>query len=88
MYAELLRLRGRLRSRWGVQRVLAGYEGRPFGDAIALRLLGSVHRLVLAGEAPELAAFYPSVGGSWDPVLGWEAFEQVLQSRWLSCGRC
>ena len=61
--------------------VLAGYEDRPFGDAIGLRLLGAVHGLVLAGEAPELAAFYPSVGGSWDPVLGWEAFEQVLQSR-------
>ena len=30
---------------------------------------------------PELAAFYPSVGGTWDPVLGWEAFAQVLESR-------
>jgi len=61
--------------------VLAGYEERSFADAIALRLLASVHGLVLAGEVPELAVFYPSVGGSWDPVLGWEAFEQVLRSR-------
>jgi hypothetical protein len=31
--------------------------------AQALRLLGAVHRLVLEGRAPDLAAFYPSVGG-------------------------
>ncbi|WP_328992470.1 DUF2332 domain-containing protein [Kribbella sp. NBC_01245] len=61
--------------------VLAGHENDPGPSALALRLLGSVHRLVLAGEVPELAAFYPSVGGEWDPVLGWEAFEQVLRSR-------
>ncbi|TDD28793.1 DUF2332 domain-containing protein [Kribbella turkmenica] len=82
MYAELCRLLVDDYEVGGVSTgVLAGYEDRSFGDAIALRLLGSVHRLVLAGQAPELAAFYPSVGGSWDPVLGWEAFEQVLQSR-------
>ncbi|GAB2668746.1 DUF2332 domain-containing protein [Kribbella swartbergensis] len=82
MYADLCRLLVDDYEVGGVSSaVLAGYEDRPFGDAIALRLLGSVHRLVLAGEVPELAAFYPSVGGTWDPVLGWEAFEQVLQSR-------
>lgn len=82
MYAELCRLLVDDYETGGVSTVvLAGYEDRSFGDAVGLRLLGSVHRLVLAGEAPELAAFYPSVGGSWDPVLGWEAFEQVLQSR-------
>ena len=31
--------------------------------AQALRLMGAVHRLVLEGRAPELAAFYPSAGG-------------------------
>lgn len=82
MYAELLRLIVDDYEVGGPSgEVLAGYEGRPFGDAIGLRLLGAVHGLVLAGEAPELAAFYPSVGGVWDPVLGWEAFAQVLESR-------
>jgi hypothetical protein len=80
MYAELLRLIVDDYELGGVStKVLAGYD--PDKLALALPLLGAVHRLVLAGEAPELAAFYPSVGGSWDPVLGWEAFEQVLQSR-------
>lgn len=31
--------------------------------AQALRLMGAVHRMVLDGRAPELAAFYPSAGG-------------------------
>ena len=61
--------------------VLAGFESYPPDALIGLRLLGGVHRLVLSGGAPELAAFYPSVGGEWDSVLGWEAFEQVLGAR-------
>ena len=82
MYAELCRLIVDDYEVGGPSvEVLTGYEDRPFGDAIGLRLLGGVHRLVLAGEVPELAGFYPSVGGSWDPVLGWEAFAQVLESR-------
>ncbi|HEY3559011.1 MAG TPA: DUF2332 domain-containing protein [Kribbella sp.] len=82
MYAELLRLLVDDYEVGGVSvRALEGYENRSFGEAIGLRLLAAVHGLVLSGTAPELAAFYPSVGGAWDPVLGWEAFEQVLQSR-------
>jgi hypothetical protein len=43
--------------------LLEGRSARPIHDAIPLRLLGAVHRLVLEGKAPELAPFYPSVGG-------------------------
>ncbi|HEV3226092.1 MAG TPA: DUF2332 domain-containing protein [Acidimicrobiales bacterium] len=39
----------------------------PVLDALPLRLMGGVHRLVLDGDAPELAAYYPSVGGRFDP---------------------
>lgn len=39
--------------------VLTGHE-RP-GSVLALRFMGAVHRLVLRGDAPELAAYYPSV---------------------------
>ncbi|TCC34360.1 DUF2332 domain-containing protein [Kribbella speibonae] len=82
MYAEVLRLLVDDYEVGGVSvEVLAGYDGRSFGEAIGLRLLAAVHSMVLSGTAPELAAFYPSVGGTWDPVLGWEAFEQVLRSR-------
>jgi hypothetical protein len=50
------------------------------GSALALRLMAAVHRLVLTGAAPELAAYYPSVGG--DPARGdaWPAFHALLES--------
>ncbi len=43
--------------------LLTGRGADPLGSALALRFLGGVHRIVLEGRAPELAAFYPSVGG-------------------------
>ena len=61
--------------------ILDGHENDPGPSALALRLAGSVHRLVLSGQAPELAIFYPSVGGEWDLVAGWTAFENVLRSQ-------
>ena len=36
------------------------------GSALALRFLGAVHRIVLQGQAPQLAACYPSAGGDSD----------------------
>jgi hypothetical protein len=81
MYGELLRLVAEDNELGGqTVPVLRGHEDDPGPSALALRLLGSVHRLVLSGVVPELAAFYPSVGGEWDPVLGWDAFQQVLES--------
>lgn len=49
-------------------KVLQGHERDPFSTALALKFLGGVHRVVLEGRAPELAAFYPSMGG--DPARG------------------
>jgi hypothetical protein len=49
--------------------VLRPHEHEPFGSALPLRFLGSVHRLVLDGRAPQLAAHYPSVGGTPGPSL-------------------
>jgi hypothetical protein len=51
------------RSGGPVWRVLEPYAGDPEGSALALRFMAAVHRLVLRGEAPRLAVFYPSVGG-------------------------
>jgi hypothetical protein len=45
------------------RRVLDGRSDRPVHDAVPLRLLGAVHRIVLEGRAPDLARFYPSAGG-------------------------
>lgn len=44
--------------------LLAGRSQRPVHDAIALRLAGALHRVVLRGDDERLARHYPSVGGS------------------------
>jgi len=41
--------------------------------------MGAVHRLVLEGRAPELARFYPSVGGVTDFNRAWSAFRRLVQ---------
>src|SRR5215469_9690264 len=62
--------------------VLDGHLDDPGRSALALRMMGGVHALVLTGRAPELAAFYPSAGGTADPGTGaelaWPAMRQVL----------
>jgi hypothetical protein len=52
----------------------------PAGQAPALRLLAALHRLVLAGKAPELAAYYPSVGGNAPPEDAWAVAEETLRA--------
>ena len=52
-----------LRAGGATGRVLGGRGEDPFGSALALRFLGAVHRIVLEGRAPDLAAQYPSAGG-------------------------
>ena len=79
MYAALLTsLVADLEAGGPTRRVLEGHEDDPGSSALALRLLGSVHRLVLERRAGELAAFYPSVGGTWDPEDGSAAFLSLL----------
>ena len=57
--------------------LLCPYEARnPRADALALRLMAAVHRLVLSGEALELALHFPSVGGFKGDA--WPAFERLL----------
>jgi hypothetical protein len=57
--------------------VLRGHEHDPGPSALALRLMGAVHRLVLRGDAPQLAAHYPSAGGR--PHGPWPAFLDTLR---------
>jgi len=50
-------------------------------SALGLRLMGSVHRLVLSGEAPALAGTYPSAGGHADRDAAWPAFLAAIEER-------
>jgi hypothetical protein len=62
--------------------LLDGFLDDQLKTALALRLLGGVHAIVLSGRAPELAAFYPSAGGRPERRRGspraWAAFVAVL----------
>jgi len=50
-------------------------------SALPLRFLGAVHRLVLTGEAPALAAHYPSAGGTPGPTLVADFVAAVAEHR-------
>ena len=79
MYAELLeRAADDVVAGGPVAHVLAGHEDDDGPSALALRLVGSVHRLVLQRRAGALAAYFPSVGGSWEPEAGWDAWRAVV----------
>ena len=41
----------------------------PIPDAVVLRFLGALHRLVLEGGAPSLARWFPTAGGAFDPAI-------------------
>ncbi len=65
MYHDLLNI---ILSNYNTQgvsyRLLHDASPRPVHDAIPLRLLGALHRIVLEGEDPALASHYESVGGT------------------------
>lgn len=48
--------------------LLEGRTDQPLRDAITLRFLAAVHRIVLRGDAPGLADRYASVGGDNGPI--------------------
>lgn len=58
--------------------VLRPHATRSTGAALALRFMAAVHRLVLSRAAPELALFFPSVGGTADPAQAWPALRRAL----------
>lgn len=59
--------------------ILAPWSTNALADAIPLRFLASVHRIVLDDRAPALAAYYPSAGGH-DVGDPWPAFLDVVRS--------
>ena len=61
-----------------VARMLAPYAEATFEAAYVLRLFGGVHRMVLAGDAPEVARHYPSVGGDGDAQAAIAAMRDLL----------
>ena len=59
----------------------SGFEGDPARGFFAVRLLAGLHARVLAGDAPELARFYPSVGGiPAFPAAGQAALDEITRA--------
>jgi hypothetical protein len=60
-------------------RLLTDWQGNPLLDALPQRVVGAVQGLALEGKAPELARFYPSLGGTpvWPDTA--DAFARVIE---------
>ena len=68
LYGHLLeRIADDVNDHGACARLLVDHVADPVATALPLRFLAAVHRLVLGGVAPDLAQFYPSAGGWFDP---------------------
>lgn len=82
MYGELFELIARDVENCGVfATILAVREDAPSGQAIPLRLLGGLHRMVLDGRTPQLSRWYPSTGGNWNAEEAWPEILLVAADR-------
>jgi hypothetical protein len=80
LYADLLaRAADDLEAGGVFAELVEGFEGHPVLLVLPLRVMGAVHRLVLAGRAPALAAHYPSAGGRFEPEGAWRALLDVAR---------
>ena len=57
--------------------IFAGDPATP-GSVPELRLLAALHHLVLSGNAPQLARFFPSAGGNAPPAEAWPVAHRTL----------
>lgn len=89
LYAYLLaRAAEDLEERGFLLELLWPYRHEPGRNALSLRLLAGIHNLVLGGQLPRLARYYPSTGGRLSPEGAWPPFlracreaAEVLQIR-------
>jgi hypothetical protein len=64
-----------------VRELLQSHEKDDKSSVLPLRFMGAVHRLVLEGRAPQLAKFYPSVGGIVELNEVWKAFSSAVREQ-------
>ena len=61
--------------------LFAPWMDRPRSSVVQLRVLGALHRMVLRREAPELALYYRSVGGTAGPAGAWPVARTLIGER-------
>src|SRR4051794_40480015 len=82
IYGEMLeRAAADMEAGGPVWRTVEPYAEKPLNFATHLRLMGATHRLALAGEAPALAAHYPSTGGGGGADAAGEGVLEVRGGR-------
>ncbi len=78
-YAALLeRMRDDIAADGPTREALRGHEHDRVDEWDAFRLLAGVHRMVLAGDAPELAGHFPSTGGDGDAAAAWPFVRRLI----------
>jgi hypothetical protein len=75
----LLRMADNVQSSGICWRLLEQRRADPRRSLLPLRFLAAIHRLVLADQLPELASFYPSVGGVPEADAAWQTLERELR---------
>ncbi|MBW2242046.1 MAG: DUF2332 domain-containing protein [Deltaproteobacteria bacterium] len=79
-YAELVqRAHDDLEAGGPLRDLVCEFHGDPLRGFLPLRVLAGVHALVLEGAAPELAAYYPTAGGTADAPAAWPCFRAVVE---------
>jgi hypothetical protein len=58
--------------------LIGQWPGNPYFDALAIRLAGVLHRAMLSGMDPALAAAYPGPAGPGDGSAAWAAAENFI----------
>jgi hypothetical protein len=82
LYAKLLaKAADEIEAGAPLRAVLVEWEGDPVRDALALRLMGGVHRAALRGDASDIAGHFPTTGGTprWPTCA--DAFVDVVNRR-------
>jgi hypothetical protein len=61
--------------------LLASWEGRdPMENVLGLRVVGTLHNLVLTGRAPVLSGYYPNMGGHFREEGLWQEVEKLIRA--------
>jgi hypothetical protein len=80
-YAALLeRMRDDAAAGGPVRAALRGHEHDRIDEWDGFRLLAGVHRMVLSGDADELARHFPSTRGDGDAAAAWPAIRELIAS--------
>jgi len=61
-----------------VREICRDWADAPPGSVVQLRLLAAVFRVVLRGDAPQLAAYYPVLGGDLPAEGVWSVMREVM----------